>query len=73
MSLNNIINQNKLDYLGNIIDQSTKSLIDYTFAKINKKISVNQKSIQIMEIKIHLLLKTKTIFQAIKFYLKHKT
>ena len=45
MSLNNIINQNKLDYLGNIIDQSTKSLIDYTFAKINKKISVNQKSI----------------------------
>ena len=44
MSFNNIINQNNLDYLGNIIDQFAKSLVDYTFDKINKIISVNQKN-----------------------------
>ena len=73
MSFNNIINQNNLDYLGNIIDQFAKSLVDYTFDKINKIISVNQKIIYIMEIKIHILMKKKTIFQTIKYYLKTQT
>ena len=44
MPYNNIIDQNNSNYLGSIIDQLAKSIVDYSFDKIMQMININPKN-----------------------------